>query len=167
MAQENSSGGPIPETMIQKSSSDVSNDDDFARRQDVENIFKRVSDRESDFQEKRNINENKLQMFKADVVKKVFSTMKDLGVDLDDMESINKFLQQLGQQDPDLLILFESAMGGLLPAEKEEGVSVEGVAPEGVPVKGIAPDVGSSMDEKAGPSLMDKNFNLQEGILRE
>lgn len=157
MEQETNSGGPIPENMIQEGSSDASLDDDFSRRQDVENIFKRVSDRESEFREERTINENKLQMFKADVVKKVFSTMKELGVDLDDMESINKFLQQLGQQDPDLLILFESAMGGLLPTEKEEGI----------PVKGVSPDAGSSMDKEAGPNLMDKNFNLQEDILRQ
>lgn len=157
MIQKNDSGGPISENMIQTSSSDVPIDDDFARRQDAENIFKRVSDRESEFQEGRKINENKLQMFKADVVKKVFMTMKDLGVDLNDMESINEFLQRLGQQDPDLLVLFESAMGGLLPVEKEEGV----------PVEGIVPDVGPVIDEEASPSLMDKNFNLQEDILRQ
>ena len=157
MAQENNSGGPIPKNMIQADSSDASLDDDFSRRQDVENIFKRVSDRESEFQEERTINKNKLQMFKADVVKKVFSTMKELGVDLDDMESINKFLQQLGQQDPDLLILFESAMGGLLPAEKEDGV----------PVEETVPSVDPAMSEEAELNLMDKNFNLQEGILRQ
>lgn len=157
MAQENTSGDQIPEKMIQESSSDASMDDDFARRQDVENIFKRVSDRESEFQEEKKINENKLQMFKADVVRKVFMTMKDLGVDLNDREAINRFLQRLGQQDPDLLILFESAMGGLLPAEKEEGV----------PVEGTVPDAGPMIDDEVGPSLMDKNSNLQENILRQ
>ena len=157
MIQKNDSGGPISENMIQTSSSDVPIDDDFARRQDAENIFKRVSDRESEFHEGRKINENKLQMFKASVVKKVFMTMKDLGVNLDDMESINEFLQRLGQQDPDLLVLFESAMGGLLPAEKEEGV----------PVEGIVPDAGPVIDEEASPNLMDKNTNLQESILRQ
>ena len=104
--------------------------------------------------------------FKADLVKRIFEELKSQGVDLNDLKSINEFMQELAQQDPDLMALFESALGGLLPSEEREGIPVEG---KGVDIVSPENEIGLTQGvvPEEGPSLMDKNFNLQENILRQ
>ena len=153
--------------------------DEGMRRQDLENMFQRVRDRDNESQERKKLNENKFQLFKADILKRVFEEMKNHGVDLNDLKSINEFMQKLAQQDPDLLILFESALGGLLPEERE-GIPAEGQEIGVIPPGGVAPEgqregidkrtdvvPGNVPVSETGPNLMDKNSNLQENILRK
>jgi len=51
--------------------------------------------------------------------------MKDNGVDVGDLNSINKFLDSLEQQDPDLKTLFEFYFNSLTDDEKPENVGGE------------------------------------------
>ncbi len=93
-------------------------------------------------QSKKVMDKNTLNKVKIDMINRVFSLMKELGVDPSDANAVNSFLQQLEQQDPDLFALFEGAMNGMIGEE---------------PVNGGAPE---------NPSLMNKFSNLQQGIMR-
>ena len=145
-----------------ESSSVTGPDEEALRKLDIDTMFEKVKNKEAAFQEKNVQLQNKLQMLKADIMKKAFMMMRDLGVDLNNPESVNKFLQEMEAEDPDLLILFESAMSGLMTEETPQaGLPQTGLPQAGLPESIPDPSTG-------GGNLMEGAItNLQENILRE
>ena len=131
-------------------------DEEALRKLDIDTMFEKVKSKEAAFQEKNSQLQNKLQMLKADIMKKAFMMMRDLGVNLNDPESVSKFLQEMEAQDPDLLILFESAMSGLMPGEE-------------IPQSGNLPaqDLMSDPSSRGNNLMEGATTNLQENILRK
>jgi len=91
--------------------------------------------------------------------------MRDLGIDMNNPEDISKFLQDLGTQDPDLLILFESAVNGLMNEEPTQETPMQGNIPDiPDPAKEFVPTSGGGGG--GVPSLMDRNQDVGRGVLR-
>jgi len=88
------------------------------------------------------ISKNQLKQLKIKILHEIFSSLEKLGVDPNNLESINSFLQSLERQDPDLLKIFEIAISGL------------------------SPEVGNEVALEESPGLMGKYNNLQEQVLR-
>lgn len=98
-----------------------------------------VEDKNREFNSKKIVDENKLKETKEKMIQELFTMMKEVGVDPTNLESINAFLAQLSEQDPDLLALFEAALSNLV------GGDLEGLpnAPVRNPLEGgsVRPDV--------------------------
>lgn len=119
-------------------------DDEQAMRADLDFKFNDVKSRDEQLRSQTEAERVKLRKFKLELLRKVFITLQDLGVDPNDTESISRFLQRLEQQDPDLVTLFQTALEGLVPTE-------ESSVPESEPSSG---------------GLMSKFTNLQKNILQ-
>lgn len=146
----------------------VNPEEEAGMRFDLERMLGKIKDKNTAFEEKQALSSEKLEGFKSRVVKEIFGLMKELGVDPSDLGSINEFLQKLQQQDPDLYIMFESAIGSLSPGmEATPGpMPVPGMetAPGPIP----APGMETVPIEEGERSLMENNTaNLQENILRQ
>ena len=83
------------------------------RRQILERKLEGVSSRERALNSEGLIQKNRLKEFKTQLIQNLFKLMDGLGIDPNDLESINNFLQQLDTLDPDLRELFEVAFGNL------------------------------------------------------
>lgn len=59
------------------------------------------------------VGKNKLEAAKAEMIQSIFEILKNVGVDPTDMESIQAFIEQLSNEDPDLLKLFDAAFVAL------------------------------------------------------
>lgn len=115
-------------------------------RTDLDYKFQDVQNRNEQVQTEFDGEQLKIQKFKRELLKKVFDTLRDLGVDPNDPTSISQFLQKLEQQDPDLVTLFESALNGLTPNES-------GGQPE--------------LPQEESQGLMSKFTNLQNTLMRK
>ncbi len=71
-------------------------------------------------------NQNEAQ--KADIIKYIFDAMKSAGIDPSDSDSINSFLAELEQDNPDLYTLFVQSFNGLLWEEAPEQSPEQGAA---------------------------------------
>lgn len=96
-------------------------------RSDLERDFSDLDQKDKQLNSQKIISENKLRRLKMDIMKQLFSSLVDLGVDPSNVESISKFLQKLERQDPDLAKLFESAFNDLLPGEGIVDSAMEGI----------------------------------------
>lgn len=88
----------------------------------LKTAFAVVENRKKAFNAKKLFDANETKKLKAGLLQEIFQMMRDAGVDLSNLESINQFLTSLGQKDPDLLMLFEEAFNGLLSGEEEGGM---------------------------------------------
>lgn len=89
------------------------------------------------------VSKNKIEAAKAQMIKSIFDILKDAGVDPTNMESIQAFIQQLEQEDPDLLQLFNVAFDALAGAP--EMAPNLGAAKQGAEMPGgEVPPVGTA-----------------------
>jgi hypothetical protein len=161
----------------------VDSEQEAGMRFDLERMLGKVDKKNAAFEEKQVLNSEKLEGLKAKIVREIFGLMKDLGVDPSDLNSINEFLQKLQQQDPDLYIMFESAINSLSSEGMASGMA-PGMAPgmetaqapgipgmeaaPGIPGMEAAPGPVPIPAEEGGGSLMENNTtNLQENMLRQ
>ena len=72
------------------------------------------------------MNNNILNNVRADYIRKILQAMISLGVDPNNLESINKFLASFEAKDPDMFSLFEQSMNNLLSSDNGQGVSGSG-----------------------------------------
>ena len=121
-------------------------------RADIERRFAEADNQEKAVQTQRFIAKNKLIQFKTRLLRDIFNSLMEIGVDPSNIESISRFLQSLERRDPDLLILFESAINALDPNAKT-GLDVP-------------PETGEPRPGEY-PGLMGQYNNLQETILRK
>ncbi len=114
--------------------------------------------------------DNKLEEIRVKLIQSLFSIMKESGVDGNNLESINQFLQKLQDQDPDLAEMFEVAFNNLLRPVDEPAappVNVPTSTPPGAPTlqdnlsQGIPPVPG-----QGNAGLLDKFSNLAPETFR-
>ena len=172
---------PLADPSMMGGQPQINSEEEAGMRFELERMLGKVNDKDATFKEKQVLSSEKLEGLKAKIVKEIFSLMKDLGVDPSDLNSINEFLQKLQQQDPDLYIMFESAINSLSSEGMAPGVpGVPGVP--GAPGMEAAPGIPGIPGMEAAPAsaptpipaeegavdLMDNNTtNLQNNILRE
>ena len=109
---------------------------------DLEDRFDMVAQKKAELDTRKIADKNKLDQMKQEILGKFFEAMQALGVDLNDPSSINQFMAELEQSDPDFVVLLETAFRVLGP---------EDPAPQ--PVE--------------GQDLMNKFGGLQEDVLRK
>lgn len=73
-----------------------------------------VQAKDLSFNTRKIIDENKLKEAKKKLINELFHMMETLGVNLNDLQSINQFLQKLDTIDPDLRELFEVSFNNLI-----------------------------------------------------
>lgn len=83
----------------------------------LKNDLMTVENKNREFNSNKIMEENKLKETRAKMIQQLFLKMQKMGVDINNLESINKFLVKLSEQDPDLLELFESAFNNLVGEE--------------------------------------------------
>jgi len=110
---------------------------------DLKSKFEEIKSKNATLQSRKFSSQNQLKDSKVKMLQEIFALMQKMHIDPNNLESINKFLQYLEQQDPDLLAMFENAMNELSPEQPQEGV------------------------EENSPNLMDRYSNLQQQVLRE
>lgn len=129
---------------MEENTFNLENEEDDERiklMQELNNVQKE----DSDLRTQMLIDKAKLNKFKIKLLKNIYEELAKLGVDFNDISSINKFLQDMERKDPDLVVLFETALNTLTP---EENGAVSGAI-------------------KEGDGLVGKFSNLQENILRQ
>ncbi len=105
-------------------------------RANLENMFSKVKGQIDSASGMRFAANTKFESKKKDVVRAVFDQMVEMGVDPSNMDSVQKFMEKLKTDNPDLYELFESSLESLL------GGSTDGEAQSGMPEEApIAPPV--------------------------
>lgn len=144
------------EQVFEKNKDNGAETEDFS---DLERQFQSIGDRNKMIETKSVLNKNKVKETKEKLLKGLLESLKDNGVDITDLVSINQFLDQLEQQDPDLRELFEFYMNSLMEdseapdqslgeiPEEELSSSPEGLsAPPAVdPLSNVKPTPGVSL----------------------
>lgn len=144
--------------------------DESMARSDIESSFADLKNRDRALQSKKISDKNMLKEAKIQIIRKLFLTMKEIGVDLNDPASVRDFIEKLQMENPDLYLIFESAMNELLP---DQGVALGETGGEVDPNTGLLPngEVPSTQMGGGGGSpdsggLMGKYKNLQQTIMR-
>jgi len=149
--------------------------DEQGMRRDIERNLSDVENQNNSLETKKFIAKNKIKKFKIEMLRNIFSMLQNLGIDPNNPESIKNFLLSLEQQEPDLLVLFETIFDILSPDNKtaiddlsvpvEQPISPEQTLP---PEQPISPEqtLPPTLENTNQPNLMDKYSNLQQQILR-
>jgi len=149
-------GEDLPSSMAE-----INNSEDEMRAE-LESKLENIKNKNRVINTKKFIDKNKLKETKLELLQTFFRILQELGVDPNNLESINSFMQKLEQQDPDLVALFELAFSALVPNEPSE--SSTGL-PTGQSDQGIEPISPETVPTE--PALTDKFSNLQEQVLRQ
>jgi hypothetical protein len=153
---------PMSDPSMMGGQPQVNPEQEAEMRFDLERMLSKIDKKNVAFEEKQALDSEKLEGLKAKIVREIFDLMRDLGIDPSDLNSINEFLQKLQQQDPDLYIMFESAIGSLSSAPGMAGIEK---APG---ILGAGAEAGIPGEEEGGGNLMENNTtNLQEKMLRQ
>jgi DNA repair ATPase RecN len=93
----------------------------------LEKKYETLEKRAQEVEKLQTMSGEKVRLSKLEMLKKLYASMEQLGVDPGNIESISAFTQRLEQEDPDLLVLFENALSILSPdAPPEEGPTMGG-----------------------------------------
>lgn len=89
-------------------------------------------------------NKNAADSTRQETIREALEMLQAAGVDLNDPESINQFMQRLNEMNPDLFMLFEDALNKILAGDgfepEAEGMDMGGVEPD-IPMEGQMPPV--------------------------
>ena len=86
-----------------------------ARDADIQRKFSDLEMKKGELEKINKDGETKLTEFKKELLGKVFSQMRSLGVDPGDRESLRNFFKKLEESDPDLLRMLQFALESLDP----------------------------------------------------
>lgn len=127
-------------------------------KQDLQNKFNNVDNKAKQLNSNRIASKNKLENTKATFIKSLMSFLIQMGVDPSNPESINKFLQKLEAQNPDIAEIFSFAFDRLTQdiGSPQEGQELPQV---GAPAKGGLPNL-----PQAGPQPMSSPPPSPEGL---
>jgi len=125
-----------------------------ARKKDIDFKFDNVKQMNDDVDKEIITKKGELRDFKIGLLEKIYSEMRALGVDPGNVEEVGKFLEKLEQTDPDLVILFESAINALDPMKEgpEQPASPPAGAEEATMPPGIMPPEGMQPGGAVMPS---------------
>lgn len=86
-----------------------------AMRADLESGLAKVTQANSTAITDQHLFANKMKQMKIEVLKQLYQTLEEMGVNAADQNSVQSFLQKLEQDDPDLLALFQMMFDTLNP----------------------------------------------------
>ncbi len=95
---------------------------DDGRHAIIQSMFQNIDRKHKEADDAVILGAEKIRQMKQEFLNEVFDMLKKAGVDPNDPESINAFLEELASTDPDLLALFEDAFNGLLPDSDTHGL---------------------------------------------
>ena len=98
-------------------------------KSELEGSLEDVRNRERAVNSQEVITQNKVMKIKERVTQELFKILRDFGVDASNLESINQFLSQVGETNPDLLKLFEITFNELMGAPSEDVTHGETAGP--------------------------------------
>ena len=84
---------------------------------DLERSATEIQNRFNALESKKIIGKNNLNKLRKEIIVRLFAAMKEMGVDPSNIDSVGSFMRELEAEDPDLFILFETAMNGILGDE--------------------------------------------------
>ncbi len=127
---------------------------DFARpseemRRDILGQVDKLKNVQGAFNAEQFVNNNKLDELRKGNTDSFFQLLADMGVDPNDLSSINEFLQKIESSNPDLYVIFERAFSQLM-----------GEASGGGPQQPVVP-------EEEGSGLGDRLSGLQQSVQRQ
>ncbi len=130
-------------------------------REDIEEQFGRVANRKAEADEKGKRMAEELDNMKKKMVQDFFALLQERGVDPNNLESINAFLQELEYQNPDLLAMVENFIN---LAYGEDPLQAAPQDPIAAPGQASVPEVAP----EAAPDLMgQQTTDLQNNLLRQ
>ena len=94
--------------------------DEEMMRAEIERDFSNIKGKAAELNTRKYISRNKIKQAKMELMKQVFDIMIGMGVDPNNLDSINNFLGRLEKEDPDLVELFELVINGMSPDEPEQ-----------------------------------------------
>lgn len=134
---------------------------DDGRHAILQSMFQNIDRKHQEADNEVIIGTEKIRQMKKEFLTEVFDMLKKAGVDPNDPEQINAFLEQLASSDPDLLALFEDAFNGLLPDSETHGLG--GNLLPNLPVPGEEPPMGRpELGQPRSPEGIEEPGTLQE-----
>jgi hypothetical protein len=133
-------------------------------KEDADRALFDLKTRAGAVESRRITDKNKLEKLRTEIITRLFATMKEMGVDPSNLDSISSFMQKLEQEDPDIFLLFEGAMSGILGEQSPQGSS------QNQPPVSAMPEANASAvpDEGGGGSGLANRFsNLQNSLMRK
>lgn len=143
---------PIPDMNGQAMPTGAMQQQDPTGDQGLDPLFSKLEDEYRMLNSNLITLQNKGEQMRMQSLKTALEMLKRSGIDVNNPEQIKAFMGRLEQMDPDLLVLFESSMGGLLG---NEGPELSGVP--AAPEDAGAQDVISAGDQQ-GPAQQFPNL---------
>lgn len=94
---------------------------------ELKKLFGKVQNANAQLVSKSLIDRNQISNMRRELMMQLFELMQEVGVDPGDPQAVRDFMEQLSQQDPDLLEVFETAFLTL-----KSGPSANPASPEGI-----------------------------------
>lgn len=143
-------------------------------RQDLVEDFKNLDNKNKELETNRIISTNRLKKLKVGILKEMFDSLRDMGVDPNDVNSIGRFLDRLRSQDPDLAELFEFAFNNLVsgldnnPIGNALGAAgeAEGAISEVPPLQGVSGATEPPVPESGGMGTDVDKFSGLAGMMK-
>lgn len=107
-------------------------------RMDIENDFNKIKSERAMIGMGKLKNENSIKDKKIELLKQLYQMLEDNGVNPNDIDSINRFLEKLESINPDLVMMFENALNGLDPSSGDVGINQQGTEGINPQEQGIA-----------------------------
>lgn len=111
----------------------INENDDKDYKVDLQKEFDTLQDRNRMLNSKKIIDKNKIKEAKIKAIQELFGIMEEMGVDPNNLESINSFLATLEEQDPDLKALFEYAFTNVTEEDAPPSVPQVGEPEPSIP----------------------------------
>ena len=99
----------------------------------LESMFSELEDEYRKLTSSKFSLDNSAEQSRIAALRQILGVLQNMGIDPNNQDQVKAFLDQLQQQDPDLLAIFDKAMNGLLGQQPTDLNKVpEGQAPPGV-----------------------------------
>ncbi|MCK9369570.1 hypothetical protein M0R04_06655 [Candidatus Dojkabacteria bacterium] len=145
VSQQAPQASPIPQAPMNEPAAGPQEMATPEQKEELKRLFAGVQGANSKLVSQDLMGRNQNSIMRQELVQKLFELMQQAGVDPNDPAAIKAFLQQLEQQDPDLLEMFEVAFRGLAGNEQVPGGS-EGMMQGGM--NGEMPEEDNTVQER-------------------
>lgn len=90
----------------------------------LDGLMEKVDEKVRSVNAKKFMSDNKSEQDRIAALKEVLNHLEEAGIDLNDQQAINEFMQQMEEEHPDLYELFVESMNSLLDAQPEENIDI-------------------------------------------
>jgi len=144
-----------------------------AMKEDLDSKFSNIEAMNDDVTKQTLKGKEQIKNLKINLLKKIYSEMRRMGVNPGNLEEVGAFLEKMEQIDPDLVVLFENAMSALDPMKESKGKPAPTgppIAPEQMQPGQMQPPEQMQSPPQMGPQQPDlmqqQTENLQNKIMR-